>query len=260
MENHFGSGVLNEVHSKPGTTICSRQTKCFDKFCFLKMFVFFLEGTVLVDGIARPIRQTTKSKIWIWGVDQNKSMRGSPKINKWLTPLASNLLCLRWHFLSRVLGRLALDSFFFFLFGSGSDFLLLCVFFFSALLEFNQAVLVSRKDPESRKKAVTQVTERLTSNGYWPQVRYFFMIGRSMKIICCAVRLFKHKNREIICAHLGCGLVYRAGNCYQTIQSHFAAITVMLVVRETTTREQIFKKPLKKTNNKWITFKADYLD
>ncbi|XP_068611903.1 lysophospholipid acyltransferase LPCAT4 [Brachionichthys hirsutus] len=42
-----------------------------------------------------------------------------------------------------------------------------------ALLEFNQAVLVSRKDPESRKKAVSQVTERLTSNGYWPQMLMF---------------------------------------------------------------------------------------
>lgn len=42
-----------------------------------------------------------------------------------------------------------------------------------ALLEFNQAVLVSRKDPESRKKAVTQLTERLTSKGYWPQMLMF---------------------------------------------------------------------------------------
>lgn len=42
-----------------------------------------------------------------------------------------------------------------------------------ALLEFNQSVLVSRKDPESRKKAVAQVTERLTSNGYWPQMLMF---------------------------------------------------------------------------------------
>ncbi|KAF1380805.1 hypothetical protein PFLUV_G00167800 [Perca fluviatilis] len=42
-----------------------------------------------------------------------------------------------------------------------------------ALLEFNQAVLVSRKDPESRKKAVAQVTERLTSDGYWPQMLMF---------------------------------------------------------------------------------------
>ncbi|XP_035004207.2 lysophospholipid acyltransferase LPCAT4 [Hippoglossus stenolepis] len=42
-----------------------------------------------------------------------------------------------------------------------------------ALLEFNQAVLVSRKDPESRKKAVTQLNERLTSNGYWPQMLVF---------------------------------------------------------------------------------------
>ncbi|CAJ1085895.1 lysophospholipid acyltransferase LPCAT4 [Xyrichtys novacula] len=42
-----------------------------------------------------------------------------------------------------------------------------------ALLEFNQSVLVSRKDPESRKKAVTQLTERLTSDGYWPQMLMF---------------------------------------------------------------------------------------
>lgn len=42
-----------------------------------------------------------------------------------------------------------------------------------ALLEFNQAVLVSRKDPESRKKAIAQVTERLTSDGYWPQMLMF---------------------------------------------------------------------------------------
>ncbi|KAM9335437.1 lysophospholipid acyltransferase LPCAT4 [Symphorus nematophorus] len=42
-----------------------------------------------------------------------------------------------------------------------------------ALLEFNQSVLVSRKDPESRKKAVAQLTERLTSNGYWPQMLMF---------------------------------------------------------------------------------------
>ncbi|XP_045920538.1 lysophospholipid acyltransferase LPCAT4 [Micropterus dolomieu] len=42
-----------------------------------------------------------------------------------------------------------------------------------ALLEFNQSVLVSRKDPQSRKKAVAQVKERLTSNGYWPQMLMF---------------------------------------------------------------------------------------
>uniref|UniRef100_A0A3Q0RP31 Lysophosphatidylcholine acyltransferase 4 n=1 Tax=Amphilophus citrinellus TaxID=61819 RepID=A0A3Q0RP31_AMPCI len=42
-----------------------------------------------------------------------------------------------------------------------------------ALLEFNQSVLVSRKDPESRKRAVAQLNERLTSNGYWPQMLMF---------------------------------------------------------------------------------------
>uniref|UniRef100_A0A8C1LNT4 Lysophosphatidylcholine acyltransferase 4 n=1 Tax=Cyprinus carpio TaxID=7962 RepID=A0A8C1LNT4_CYPCA len=39
-----------------------------------------------------------------------------------------------------------------------------------ALLEFNQSVLVSRKDPESRKKCVSQICERVTSDGRWPQV------------------------------------------------------------------------------------------
>ncbi|KAJ0055965.1 hypothetical protein NL108_017050 [Boleophthalmus pectinirostris] len=42
-----------------------------------------------------------------------------------------------------------------------------------ALLEFNQSVLVSRKDPQSRKKAVAQLNERLMSNGYWPQMLMF---------------------------------------------------------------------------------------
>ncbi|KAL7855708.1 hypothetical protein AOLI_G00193120 [Acnodon oligacanthus] len=42
-----------------------------------------------------------------------------------------------------------------------------------ALLEFNQSVLVSRKDPESRRKCVTQIKERLTSSGYWPQMLMF---------------------------------------------------------------------------------------
>nr|XP_061810890.1 lysophospholipid acyltransferase LPCAT4-like [Nerophis lumbriciformis] len=42
-----------------------------------------------------------------------------------------------------------------------------------ALLEFNQSVLVSRNDPDSRKKAVAQLTERLNSNGYWPQMLMF---------------------------------------------------------------------------------------
>ncbi|XP_031706509.1 lysophospholipid acyltransferase LPCAT4 [Anarrhichthys ocellatus] len=42
-----------------------------------------------------------------------------------------------------------------------------------ALLEFNQSVLVSRTDPESRRKAVAQLTERMTSGGYWPQMLMF---------------------------------------------------------------------------------------
>lgn len=47
---------------------------------------------------------------------------------------------------------------------------LLFCFSVSALLEFNQSVIVSRKDPESRKRAVAKLIERLTSKGYWPQV------------------------------------------------------------------------------------------
>ncbi|XP_061816840.1 lysophospholipid acyltransferase LPCAT4 [Nerophis lumbriciformis] len=42
-----------------------------------------------------------------------------------------------------------------------------------ALLEFNQSVMVSRSDPDSRRKAVAQITERITSNGYWPQMLMF---------------------------------------------------------------------------------------
>lgn len=42
-----------------------------------------------------------------------------------------------------------------------------------ALLEFNQSVLVSRKDPESRKKCVSQICERVTSDGHWPQMLMF---------------------------------------------------------------------------------------
>ncbi|RXN36168.1 lysophospholipid acyltransferase LPCAT4 [Labeo rohita] len=42
-----------------------------------------------------------------------------------------------------------------------------------ALLEFNQSVLVSRKDPESRKKCVSQISERVTSDGHWPQMLMF---------------------------------------------------------------------------------------
>nr|XP_046184766.1 lysophospholipid acyltransferase LPCAT4-like [Oncorhynchus gorbuscha] len=42
-----------------------------------------------------------------------------------------------------------------------------------ALLEFNQSVMVNRKNPESRKQAIAQIIERLTSNGYWPQMLMF---------------------------------------------------------------------------------------
>ncbi|XP_062864990.1 lysophospholipid acyltransferase LPCAT4 isoform X2 [Trichomycterus rosablanca] len=42
-----------------------------------------------------------------------------------------------------------------------------------ALLEFNQAVLVSRKDPESRRKCVSRIKDRLTADGYWPQMLMF---------------------------------------------------------------------------------------
>ncbi|KAK2913220.1 hypothetical protein Q8A67_001619 [Cirrhinus molitorella] len=42
-----------------------------------------------------------------------------------------------------------------------------------ALLEFNQSVIVSRKDPESRKKCVSQISERVMSDGRWPQMLMF---------------------------------------------------------------------------------------
>ncbi|XP_053121211.1 lysophospholipid acyltransferase LPCAT4 [Hemicordylus capensis] len=42
-----------------------------------------------------------------------------------------------------------------------------------ALLRFNQAILVSRHDPASRKKVVEEVKKRATSWGKWPQVLFF---------------------------------------------------------------------------------------
>uniref|UniRef100_A0A8D0HAE9 Lysophosphatidylcholine acyltransferase 4 n=1 Tax=Sphenodon punctatus TaxID=8508 RepID=A0A8D0HAE9_SPHPU len=42
-----------------------------------------------------------------------------------------------------------------------------------ALLRFNQAILVSRHDPASRKKVVEEVKRRATSRGKWPQVLFF---------------------------------------------------------------------------------------
>ncbi|XP_077169726.1 lysophospholipid acyltransferase LPCAT4 isoform X2 [Paroedura picta] len=42
-----------------------------------------------------------------------------------------------------------------------------------ALLRFNQAILVSRHDPASRKKVVEEVKRRATSRGKWPQVLFY---------------------------------------------------------------------------------------
>lgn len=117
-----------------------------------------------------------KSNISNGGVKESTSMQGSLKIKKWLTPCTSDPFCLCWYFLSCLLVYLVLDPSlsysFIFLFNLLNHFLTtIFSWYVAALLEFNQSVLVSRKDPESRKKAVAQVTERLTSKGYWPQVR-----------------------------------------------------------------------------------------
>ncbi|ELW72289.1 Lysophospholipid acyltransferase LPCAT4 [Tupaia chinensis] len=42
-----------------------------------------------------------------------------------------------------------------------------------ALLRFNQAILVSRHDPASRRRVVEEVRRRATSRGKWPQVLFF---------------------------------------------------------------------------------------
>ncbi|KAM4829816.1 lysophospholipid acyltransferase LPCAT4 [Thomomys bottae] len=42
-----------------------------------------------------------------------------------------------------------------------------------ALLRFNQAILVSRQDPASRRRVVEEVRRRATSGGKWPQVLFF---------------------------------------------------------------------------------------
>ncbi|XP_058149829.1 lysophospholipid acyltransferase LPCAT4 isoform X2 [Dasypus novemcinctus] len=41
------------------------------------------------------------------------------------------------------------------------------------LLRFNQAILVSRHDPASRRRVVEEVRRRATSGGKWPQVLFF---------------------------------------------------------------------------------------
>ncbi|XP_026122245.1 lysophospholipid acyltransferase LPCAT4 [Carassius auratus] len=42
-----------------------------------------------------------------------------------------------------------------------------------ALLEFNQALIVSRKDPQSRRTCVSQICERVGSDARWPQMLMF---------------------------------------------------------------------------------------
>ncbi|XP_059037052.1 lysophospholipid acyltransferase LPCAT4 isoform X1 [Mustela lutreola] len=49
----------------------------------------------------------------------------------------------------------------------------LCPFWTPALLRFNQAILVSRHDPASRRRVVEEVRRRATSGGKWPQVLFF---------------------------------------------------------------------------------------
>lgn len=61
-----------------------------------------------------------------------------------------------------------------------------CPFWTPALLRFNQAILVSRHDPASRRRVVEEVRRRATSGGKWPQV------GKGLKIspFMCSQRGF----------------------------------------------------------------------
>lgn len=52
-----------------------------------------------------------------------------------------------------------------------------------ALLRFNQAILVSRHDPASRRRVVEEVRRRATSRGRWPQV------GRDISKLCLMCRM-----------------------------------------------------------------------
>lgn len=49
-----------------------------------------------------------------------------------------------------------------------------------ALLRFNQAILVSRHDPASRRRVVEEVRRRATSGGKWPQVGKGLQISPSV--------------------------------------------------------------------------------
>lgn len=51
-----------------------------------------------------------------------------------------------------------------------------------ALLRFNQAILVSRHDPASRRRVVEEVRRRATSGGKWPQVGK--RVFRSPHLLC----------------------------------------------------------------------------
>ncbi|KAF3830357.1 hypothetical protein GH733_004176 [Mirounga leonina] len=55
-----------------------------------------------------------------------------------------------------------------------------------ALLRFNQAILVSRHDPASRRRVVEEVRRRATSGGKWPQVGK----GRKISPFMCSQRGF----------------------------------------------------------------------
>uniref|UniRef100_A0A8C5L512 Lysophosphatidylcholine acyltransferase 4 n=1 Tax=Jaculus jaculus TaxID=51337 RepID=A0A8C5L512_JACJA len=52
-----------------------------------------------------------------------------------------------------------------------------------ALLRFNQAILVSRHDPASRRRVVEEVRRRATSRGKWPQVSKGFLSFSPLSVL-----------------------------------------------------------------------------
>lgn len=58
-----------------------------------------------------------------------------------------------------------------------------------ALLRFNQAILVSRHDPASRRRVVEEVRRRATSGGKWPQVSKGVYESFKLHLVCAMVVL-----------------------------------------------------------------------
>lgn len=154
MENEFGRGAMKNTRKlqtrrqrESGIWRCTVHWPCKDLFhqVFYSVWHDIFPGLGFCTGASQtinlcpycpPIIQTTGSNIWNREVRERKSMQGSPKINSWLSPLVSNLLC---YFLSCFLRRVVLNS------SLCSAF---CLYFFYFQLCFSSAGVQPVRDRE----------------------------------------------------------------------------------------------------------------